>query len=119
MDAALATRFNAAFAARIKANTPRPGSEAAARDFFARIAKGQPPDYSQMSPELAASSRQVQSDLVEGVQSLGALQSITFQEVDPSGDDVYVCKFLGGSVLLNINMDSKGVITGLVLERTP
>jgi hypothetical protein len=119
MDAALATRFNAEFAARIKANTPRPGSEAAVRDFFARIAKGQPPDYSKMSPELAAKSRPVEADLIDGVRSLGALQSIAFQAVDAGGVDIYVVKFLSGSVLLHINLDSKGVITGLDLQRFP
>jgi len=119
MDAALATRFNTEFAARIKSNTPRPGSEAAARDFFTRVAKGQPPDYSKMSPRIAASSRQMEPDLNDGVKSLGALQSITFQGVDPSGVDIYVVKFVSGSVLLHINMDSKGVITGLDLQRFP
>jgi bla regulator protein BlaR1 len=119
MDDALATRFNAEFDARIKANTPRPGAEAAARDFFARISKGQPPDYSKMSPELAAKSRPVEPDLIDGVKSLGALQSLAFQGVDSGGVDIFVAKFLSGSVLLHINMDSKGVITGLDLQRFP
>jgi hypothetical protein len=119
MDDALAIRFNTEFAARIKSNTPRPGSEAAARDFFARIAKGKPPDYSKMSPELATRSKPVESDLISGVASLGAFQSVTFQGVDPAGVDIYVAKFLSGSVLLHINMDSKGVITGLDLQSFP
>jgi hypothetical protein len=117
MDDALAARFNTEFAARIKANTPRPGAEAAARDFFARIAKGQPPDYSKMSADLAAKTRPMEPDLIDGVRSLGALQSIAFQGIDPNGVDIYVVKFLSGSVLLHINMDSKGVITGLDLQR--
>jgi Domain of unknown function (DUF3471) len=119
MDDALATRFNTDFAARIKSNTPRPGSDAAARDFFARIAKGQPPDYSKMSAELTASSKPLEPDLISGVRSLGAFQSIAFQGVDPTGVDIYVAKFLSGSVLMHINMDSKGVITGLDLQSFP
>ncbi len=116
IDDAVATRFNAGLAARIQSNTPRPGSESAARDIFAHIGKGQPPDYSKMSPELAAVARQQESGLIEGVGSLGALQSITFQRVGPGGEDIYLVKFLTGSLLLHINLDSKGIINGMGLQ---
>jgi hypothetical protein len=119
MDDAVANRFNAELAARVQSNTPRPGSESAARDFFARIAKGQPPDYSKMSPELAAVARQQESGLIDGVGGLGALQSITFQSIGPGGEDIYLAKFLTGALLLHITLDAKGTISGLGLQPAP
>jgi hypothetical protein len=119
IDDAVAAHFNAEFAARVQSNTPRPGTEAAARDFFARIGKGQPPDYSKMSPELAAVARQQEPGLIDGVGSLGPLQSITFKGVGPGGEDTYLVTFLTGALLLHINLDSKGIISGLGLQPPP
>jgi hypothetical protein len=119
MDDAAATRFNAALAARIQANTPQQGSESAARDLFARIGKGQAPDYSKMAPELAAVARQQESGLIAGVGSLGALQSLTFTGVGPGGEDTYLVKFLTGALVLHIKLDSMGIITGMGLQPAP
>jgi bla regulator protein BlaR1 len=119
MDDAVATRFDAALTARIAANSPQPGSEAAVRDIFERISKGKPADYTKMSPELAAAVEQQAPMAAEQIGGLGALQSVTFQGVDPSGVDVYVVKFLSGSLLIHINLNSKGVITGLLMQPAP
>jgi Domain of unknown function (DUF3471) len=116
MDDALAKRFNDDLAARVRSNMPQPGTEAAVRDFFAHIGKGQPPDYSKMSAELAATAKQQESGLIGGVGSLGALQSITFKGVGPGGEDTYLVKFLTGALLLHINLDPQGIITGLALQ---
>jgi Domain of unknown function (DUF3471) len=119
IDDAVASRFNAGLTARVQSNTPKPGSEAAARDFFAHIGKGQAPDYSKMSPELAAVVRQQESGLIDGVGSLGALQSIVFKGVGPGGEDTYLVTFLTGALLLHINLDSKGIISGMLLGPPP
>jgi hypothetical protein len=54
-----------------------------------------------------------------GVASLGALQTVTFQNVLPQGADSYLVKFEGGSLLVSIVLDSKGIITGMGLQPAP
>ncbi|HEY6457044.1 MAG TPA: M56 family metallopeptidase [Steroidobacteraceae bacterium] len=119
LNDALAIRFNAELAARIQSNTPRAGSERAARDFFAHITHGQPPDYSRMSPEIAALTRQQEPRLVDAVGSLGALQGITFQGVGAGGADAFIVKFLSGALLVHIKLDSRGIINGFALQQPP
>jgi bla regulator protein BlaR1 len=115
MDDAVAARFEGKLAARVQANSPYPGSQAALRDFFARIKQGEPPDYAKMAPELAAVAEEQAQRMTSSVSSLGALQSIAFHGVDPSGADTYLVKFANGGLLVHINMDSKGIINGLLL----
>jgi hypothetical protein len=119
MDDAAATQFNATLAARLQSKSPHPGSQAALSDWIERMEKGQPPDYSKMSPQLAEAARS-QADRAAGMFStLGALQSLTFQGVEANGTDTYLAKFLGGSLLIQIVLDSKGTITGMLMQAAP
>jgi hypothetical protein len=112
IDDATAAQFAAKMAARIQSKTPQPGSEAAVSDWINRMEKGQPLDYTKMSPALAEAMK-AQADQAAGIiSSLGALQSLTFQGVEASGADAYLAKFLTGSLLFHIVIDSKGIING-------
>jgi bla regulator protein BlaR1 len=119
MDDAQAVQFNAAFAARVQSNTPRPGAEAAVQEVLGRMAKGQTLDYSKLSPEFAAVVKDQEQMISAGVASLGALQTVTFQSVLPQGADSFRVKFAGGSLLVSIVLDSKGIITGMGLQPAP
>jgi hypothetical protein len=118
MDDAAATQFNANLAARIQSRTPHPGSQVALSDWIERMQKGQP-DYSKMSPQLAEATRS-QADQVAGIfSSLGALQNLTFQGVEANGADTYLAKFLDGSLLFHIALDSQGTIIGMLMQPAP
>jgi hypothetical protein len=119
MDDAAATQFNANLAARVQSKSPQPGSQAALTDWLGRMEKGQPPDYSKMSPQLAEVARS-QADQTAGIfSSLGALRSLTFQGVEANGADTYLAKFLDGSLLIHIVVDSKGTIIGMFMQPAP
>ena len=119
VDEATATAFNAKLAARIAAKTPQPGSQAAVADWIDHMQKGQPLDYTKMSPQLAEVVK-AQYDQVSGaISGMGALQSLTFQTVEASGADTYLAKFLSGALLISIVIDSKGIITGMLLRPGP
>jgi hypothetical protein len=112
IDDATSAQFAAKMAARIQSKTPQPGSEAAVRDWIDHMEKSQPLDYTKMSPQLAEAMKG-QADQAAGIiSSMGALQSLTFQGVEPSGADAYLAKFLTGSLLFHVVIDSKGIISG-------
>jgi hypothetical protein len=116
MDAAAAGQFNARLAARIQSNMPLPGSQAAVSDWLTRLASGQPPDYSTMSPAMAVAAQAQADRTASAIRSLGALQSVKFQKVTPIGADLYLAKFDKGAVLVVIALDSKGRITSMVIQ---
>jgi hypothetical protein len=116
MDDAAAVQFNAKVAARVQSNTPQPGSQAAIGDFISRIEKGQPPDYSQMGPELAEAAKAQAEQTASAFSSLGAFQSLTFQRVAPNGADIFQAKFANGVVQIFIALDSKGIITTMAIQ---
>lgn len=119
IDDATATQAGAELAARIQSNTPQPGSEAAVRDWIDHLVKSQPADYSRMSPALAAVAKQQESRTPEIAASLGAFQSLVFQGVGAQGFDTYLAKFDKGSLLVRIQLDSKGIITMLGAQPYP
>jgi bla regulator protein blaR1 len=119
IDDAVAAQASAELAARIQSNTPQPGSEAAVRDWIDRLEKGQPADYSRMSPMLAAAAKQQESMMPSLAASLGAFQSLAFQGVGTQGADSYVGKFEKSSLLIHIQLDSKGTIAMLGAQPYP
>ncbi|HEV2703830.1 MAG TPA: DUF3471 domain-containing protein [Steroidobacteraceae bacterium] len=112
IDDATAAQFDAKIAARMQSKTPQPGTQEAVSDWINRMEKGQPLDYTKMSPALADAMR-AQSDQAAGIiSSLGALQGLTFQGAEANGGDTFLAKFLSGSLLFHIVMDPKGIIIG-------
>jgi hypothetical protein len=119
MDNAAAAQFNANLAARVQANTPQPGSQAAVDDWIGRMTKGQPPDYSKMAPQLAQVMRANADRMASGISSLGALKNLAFQRVAPNGADTYLAQFDNGTLQILIVVDSKGIISQLLLQPAP
>ena len=87
------------------------GSEAALRRLIAGLASNTP-DYATMSPPLAEITRQQLPQLHAGVSQLGALQGMTFVEVDPRGGDVYNVAFAGGVRRFEVVLDADGKVVG-------
>jgi len=96
---------------RVRAQTATPGSEAALRKLIAGIGSGNP-NYAELSPQLAAGTRAILTDLQATMRPLGALRSVEFRGVDHKGWDQYVVRFERGAALWRIAMDSYGLIVG-------
>jgi CubicO group peptidase (beta-lactamase class C family) len=99
----------AASAKRFKDQTPAPGSEAALRKMIEDMRLGKP-DYDQMSPGLAAATRQQLPQLQASLTQAGALQSLTFKGVGPGGADIYSAKFENGSMEYRILLGPDGKV---------
>jgi hypothetical protein len=68
------------------------------------------PDYDQMSPGLAAATRQQLPQLQASLTQAGALQSLTFKGVGPGGADIYSAKFENGSMEYRILLGPDGKV---------
>lgn len=119
MDDAAAAQFNAKVAARVQANAPQPGAQAAINDWITHLENGQPADYSKMGPELAEAAKAQADQAAGAISSLGKLQSLTFQRVAPNGADVFLAKFDNGAMMIIIALDSKGIITSMAMQAAP
>jgi hypothetical protein len=69
-----------------------PGTEASLRRYIDSMQRGQP-NYDEMTPELAAATRAQFSGSVPFMQSLGALQSLTFRVKGARGRDIFDAAF--------------------------
>ncbi len=104
---------NAAVAAqRFKDQKPAPGAEDAIRQNIADILAGEP-RYDRMSPGLADATRQQLPQLKTILGNLGAIQSVTFKDVEKNGADVYDIKFEHGSTEWQIILAPDGIINSL------
>lgn len=75
--------------------TPLAGSEAALRKLLTGLTSGKP-DYSQLSPELAATTREQLPNLQGQLVPLGVLNSLKFRGPDMMGGDEYILEFSKG-----------------------
>jgi len=71
-----------ALMARIKADTPSPGTEAALRHQIESMETGTR-DYAPLTPQMAAAARAQWPGTSQMLAGLGALKSITFKDVSP------------------------------------
>jgi bla regulator protein blaR1 len=118
VDASVANQYAVNLAAKIQSQTAAPGSEAALRRTIAGILSGQP-NYAEMTPELAAVTRQQLPKLEALVQGFGAVQSVEFRGVGQAGWDSYEVKQDGGSTVWRISLDSSGIIDGALVTLAP
>ncbi len=102
---------NAEIAKRYKDQTAAPGSEAIVRKAIQDLQSGKP-DYDRMSPTLAAATRQQLPQIQAMLNSMGALQSMSFKGVGPGGADIYQLKFEKGAleyrILLGADLKVEG-----------
>lgn len=116
VDAAVAERAQAALAARIRSDTPSPGTEAAVRHQIAAMVKGEA-DYSAMTPALATAARQQAGLVSQMFTKLGAFDSLAFKGVSPQGLDVYDATFARGHLdFIIAPLDAGGKIQGLLMR---
>jgi beta-lactamase regulating signal transducer with metallopeptidase domain len=100
------------FASRRSA--PTPGSEDALLAHIDALARGEP-DYSRMTPEAAALTRQ-QAELDRAILAkLGAVRAVSFRGVTPFDSDIYVVHFTAGSAEWRIALVNDGRIGRIAL----
>ena len=92
---------------------PSPGTEAALRRNIEGLYTGQPP-YDIMLPGLVDATHQQLTNLEKNAKTLGALKSLTFQNVNPDGYDVYAAVYEHGSATWLIAPLRDGKMGGLL-----
>jgi hypothetical protein len=93
--------------------TAMPGGEAAIRRVVAELSDGKAPT-DVLGPSLANGPDGGRlSQLSAAIAGLGALQSVTFVEVGPIGDDAYDVKFAKGELRFGIVLDDDGKFVSL------
>jgi hypothetical protein len=113
ISAKTARALEAALLARIRANKPMPGSEAAIRHQIEAAEKGEY-DYAAMTPELAAIARSQAATVTGMYARLGAFKSLTFKNVGPGGGDNYDVAFEHGRLIWAIGpLTADGKIRGM------
>lgn len=106
---AQAQRIADGVAARIRRQTPSPGTEAAVKRFYAQISM-KPAKLDGLSPLMAAGVREQNEQLRPQFTKLGAVRSVEFAGVSETGYDKYLMRCEGGSVLWDILLDADGTI---------
>jgi len=94
--------------------TPMPGSDQALRQYIDALGRGEP-NYDDMTPEVAAETRQ-QLLLNQAILAkLGALRAMSFRGVGQSGNDIYIVHFANGSAEWRIGLVKEGKIGRIAL----
>jgi hypothetical protein len=94
--------------------SPMPGGEQALRQYIDALSRGEP-NYEDMTPEVAADTRQ-QLQLNQAILAkLGALRAMSFRGVTPLGSDVYIVHFANGSAEWRIGLVKQGRIGRVAL----
>jgi serine-type D-Ala-D-Ala carboxypeptidase/endopeptidase len=114
-DIQRAAEESAAIAKRFKDQTQSPGTEAALRRNIADLARGEP-DYGQMSPQLAGTTRQQLPQLKNIIRQLGAVQSVKFTGVGQGGMDIYEVQFEHGKTEWRIMLGADGKTAGILFR---
>ena len=112
----------AAFAKRLKDQTPAAGSDIALRKMIEDL-RSEKPMYSLLNPGLAAMVSHQLPETQSTLAKLGSLQSMTFKAVGPAGPDIYTVKFENGALEYRIWLGANGKIDSanyhpVVLEAT-
>jgi CubicO group peptidase (beta-lactamase class C family) len=100
---------------RFHDQTAAPGSEAALRQMWDGISTGNP-DYSKLSPGLAALTRQQLPDLRKLLMGLGPISFVSFGGVRPGGADIYRVTYAQGTAVWSITLAADGTIAGADLQ---
>jgi hypothetical protein len=95
-----------------------PAAEAALRKIIARVETGDP-DYSVLDPALVEQVKQQMPSVHRDLAGLGALQTLTFKEVDGMGSDVYHATFEHGEMDWVIYVTADGRIADVFYPRPP
>jgi len=111
IDAAMAQRIVDRTIEHGRGQTPYPGSEAALRHFISGAIAGKM-DYGAMDPSVAEGVRQ-QSSVESWVQGLGQVQSVSFVDVTPQGNDVFSVRQEHGLSRWTISLSAENKINAI------
>ena len=95
-------------------SAPMPGSEEALRRYIDAMTRGEP-NYDQMTPEIAAASREQFALNHAILGKLGTLRAMSFRGVTPLDTDIYMAYFAGGMAEWRIGLTKDGKIGRLAL----
>jgi beta-lactamase regulating signal transducer with metallopeptidase domain len=115
IDDATASQIRASLDAKVQSQAANPASEAALIKLVKDLASGNP-DYDQMSPEFARVTREQLPALKATIENLGAIQTVDFRGVSPTGWDLFEIGFEKGRVPWRIHLDENGRIDGALLQ---
>ena len=118
IDAVTAEQIEAKLSARVQAQVPTAGTEAALRKLISGIMSGTP-DYSDMVPQLATAVEQQLPMLQPGMQKAGAIQSVEFRSVGNQGWDVYEVRHQNGVTIWRITLNADGKVAGALVQPGP
>lgn len=118
IDASTAEKIEAMTEAKVRNQTPTPGSDAALKRLIAGLESGNP-NYSEMSPELAEATRDQLPRLHAGLTRMGGVQSLQFLGVGNQGWDTYSVRYERGSSIWRISLTSDGQIYGALVTSGP
>ena len=118
IDAATGEKLCAESAARTKNQTPAPGSEELLKRILSGIVAGKPP-LNEMNPQLAAAIRSDLPKLQVRLESLGAVQHVSFLRVNGGEMNMFrvVCEH--GTSDWGVAVDAKGTLVGMAAGLDP
>jgi hypothetical protein len=93
----------------LRRSTPTPGAEDALRRYIDALAHGHP-DYDQMTPAIAAQTRQQLPINQAILAKLGELRAISFRGATQLDNDIYMAYFANGSAEFRIGLVKEGRI---------
>jgi hypothetical protein len=94
---------------RFKAQAASSGSEAAVRRLIEELRAGKP-NYELMSSAQARETRRQVTQYKSTIAKLGALQSLTFKGVGPSGANIYLATFEKGTLEWRVWLNLDGSV---------
>ena len=116
----VALAAEAALQVRIRQNIASPGTAAAIRSQLESFERTGHALYSQMSPALAAATRQQAAQSAALFKRLGAFESLRLFKVMPTGADDYLATFAHGRVeVFIVPLASDGKVTGIFFHPIP
>ncbi len=118
IDAAAAQQIAARVDEKVKSQSASPETEAALRRLLDGIASGTP-QYDEMTPALAAATRNQLPKLRAASAQLGEVKSIVFLGVGSKGEDVYAVRHEKGSSRWRIALDLKGSLSTALVSDGP
>jgi CubicO group peptidase (beta-lactamase class C family) len=118
ISAAEARQIADELAAKVKAKTQDPATEAALRRTIDELRTGKP-DYDRMSPTQAFITKLQLSELHGAVNTFGALKSVTFKGVGPGGADIYDVVFENHATQWRILLGADGKAEAIGVTASP
>jgi hypothetical protein len=97
---------------------PSPDAEAALRKVISAVSTGEP-DYGALEPDLVEGVKRDMPTTRREIASLGALQTLTFKEVDGLGSDVYHATFEHGELDWVIYLTAQRKIATIFYTKPP